>query len=1843
MKRTQRLLFFIFCITSSLSYAQRGIDGNRIVNAAGTIVNEYTTLTADAAIGATTITVGASGLNANVRFGAGNTLAAGDLIMIIQMQGTTILGAPDAFTPTISNPNDATWGGVTNYNNTGRFEYCQVSSVPSATTITVDCGLINNYTAAGRVQVIRIPRYNTLLIQSPGILTCQSWNGTTGGVLAVEVYGNTTITAGGKINTTGTGFRGGALFTTTGRTTTTLYSCISLDVGTNKGEGIAGYQADYTPYGGRYCRGAAANAGGGGNVWNCGGGGGANASLAPVWTGQGNPNNTIAAWTTAWNLESAGFAASTSSGGGRGGYSFSSSNQNATVLGPGTPGFTNAWGGSYRYNLGGLGGRGLDYSTGRIFLGGGGGAGEQDNAQGGAGGAGGGIIYITSYGTITGSGNDSIISNGANGGSSLNTGTNSGRDAAGGAGGGGAILINSVGNVSGVFIKANGGTGGHQLANTSGFFPLTEAEGPGGGGGGGYIGVTSGPPAGSQQSLGGVNGISQSPHVTEFLPNGATMGGAGLTNQAIVRVDTISVANATICSGNTATLTATINGSIPATVTWYNAQAGGTVLGTGATFTTPVLVATTTYYVGFCPGTYTIPVTVTVNTSPTASAAGGDQTVCATSATLAGNTPTAGTGTWTLISGSGTITTPTSPTSTVTALGLGANVFQWTISNPPCGTSTDQVTITSTGGPTTSAAGTDQIVCGTTATLAGNTPTTGTGLWTLVSGAGTITTPSSPTSGITGLGVGPNVFQWTISSAPCAPSTDQVTITGIAAPTTAAAGPDQSVCGTTATLAGNTAATGTGIWTLVSGTGIITTPTSPTSGVTALGVGANVFQWTIANAPCPSTTDQVTITGVAAPTVSAAGPDQSVCGTTATLAGNTATTGTGTWTLVSGTGTITTPSSPTSGVTGLGVGANVFQWTIANAPCPSSTDQTTITGVAAPTVSNAGPNQTVCATSATLAGNTPTTGTGTWTLVSGAGTITTPSSPTSGVTGLGAGPNVFQWTISNAPCAPSSSTVTIDNTGGPTTSAAGPNQTVCGTTATLAGNTPVVGTGAWTLVSGAGTITTPSSPTSGVTGLGVGANVFQWTITNAPCPPSTSTVTIIGVASPTTSNAGPNQTVCGTTATLAGNTATVGTGTWTLVSGAGTITTPSSPTSGITGLGIGANVFQWTIDNAPCPASSSSVTITGVASPTVSNAGPNQTLCGTTATLAGNTATVGTGTWTLVSGTGTITTPTSPTSGLTGLAVGANVFQWTIDNAPCPPSTSTVTITISPAADATITSVSPICIGTSSFNLSAATAGGIWTGTGITDTINGTFDPATAGVGTYTITYTISGACGNVDTTIVSVIPNDDATITPSSSLCVSAAPVNFTAATAGGTWTGTGITDTINGTFNPAIAGIGSYTITYTISGSCGDVDTMIVNVTSTSDATIIPPATICVGTPSFNLSSVTTGGIWSGTGITDTINGTFNSTTAGVGVHIITYTISGTCGAMDTVSITVTASADASITSVSPICADASPFNLNAATAGGTWSGTGITDAVNGTFDPSLASLGANTITYSIGGACGDTATQIVTVNGLPTPTFTSDVTSGCAPICVTFTEAGTNTCNTVSYDFGDGNTSTSSTATNCYAHAGIYSVTLTCTDLNGCVGIIIVPNMVTVAPTPVADFSYSPTGVSPVGTSVTFTDISTGGGISSWTFGDPLSGSNTSSLASDSHTYNTEGVFCITLIASNTSGCADTTSECITIADEATILIPNIFTPNNDGVNDIFYFTTTSVKELTCNIYDRWGLKIASFTATNDAINGWDGRTTSGLLAPDGVYYYIMKAETLNNKTIDQTGFIHLFQEK
>ena len=592
MPKIFTIIFFILLITSS--FAQRGKDGNISVSNSNMILNTYTYLTHDAAQGSNSI---------NVASTAG--ISVGDLVLVIQMQGAMLRSLIN------SGLYNDSWGAVLSYQNCGLYEFQQISSIGS-NQIVFDCGLINSYDTVGKVQIVKIPRYNIFTIVNGANITCPAWNGQTGGIVAIESLSNVTIN--GAVNVSGKGFRGGIKDNGSVAVNVQILDVASLDsaYGGEKGEGIGGFGAWYNNFGGRYGRGAAANGGGGGNGHNSGGGGGANAGTG-TWNGLGNPDNGFGnAYTQAWELEYSNFSNNTSSGGGRGGYSFSTEENDALTVSPGAL----VWGGNNRANIGGYGGRTLNYgiNSERVYMGGGGGAGDGNDGASTDGAKGGGLVFIISYANITGIG--SINANG-------NVGFVTppyGNDAPGGGGGGGAIILNATGNISNINTYANGGQGGNQNINTS------EAEGPGGGGGGGYIAKSSG--TFTQQANGGTNGVTNSLSLTEFPPNGATKGGSGLTNQNVTNF-TVNTIGDTICPGNSANIYASLSGDFPSgtVLNWYLASAGGTPFYTGTAWTTPVLDSTTIYYVGSCPGTYRVPVKVTVNMPPVVNA-GNDTSVC---------------------------------------------------------------------------------------------------------------------------------------------------------------------------------------------------------------------------------------------------------------------------------------------------------------------------------------------------------------------------------------------------------------------------------------------------------------------------------------------------------------------------------------------------------------------------------------------------------------------------------------------------------------------------------------------------------------------------------------------------------------------------------------------------------------------------------------------------------------------------------------------------------------------------------------------------------------------------------------------------------------------------------------------------------------------------------------------------------------------------------------------------------------------------------------------------------------------------------------------------------------
>jgi hypothetical protein len=481
-------------------------DGTLTVAATNTIVNGYSALVASANAGTSVVIV-----NDIVDFATGGlpALGPGDLVLIIQMAGATI-----------DTTDTAAYGTVASLNNAGSYELAGVAGM-TGNVITLSCVLQRSYTATDKAQVIRVPQYSALTIDSGASITAPAWNGTVGGVVAVQAA--TTLQLTGNIDVSAKGFRGGAIDNSSANMLTDVssYRSTSAADGAEKGESIAGSVADYDNLlSGRYGRGAPANGGGGGNSHNAGGGGGANASASGLtWNGQGLMLGMVTGGTGAWPLDP-GYVANggytNSSGGGRGGYTYSAINQDATSVGPGVA----SWGGNYRRERGGLGGPPLVSSpTTRLFLGGGGGAGDGNNGVAGPGGNGGGLVFVIA-GTVVGAG--SILANGAAGGAA-NSGAGTSGDAAGGGGGGGTVVVHAGVLSAVISVAVNGGVGGSQQIS------VAEADGPGGGGGGGYIALSGGSPA-AVSANGSLGGTTNSTALSEFPSNGATAGKDGQTD-----------------------------------------------------------------------------------------------------------------------------------------------------------------------------------------------------------------------------------------------------------------------------------------------------------------------------------------------------------------------------------------------------------------------------------------------------------------------------------------------------------------------------------------------------------------------------------------------------------------------------------------------------------------------------------------------------------------------------------------------------------------------------------------------------------------------------------------------------------------------------------------------------------------------------------------------------------------------------------------------------------------------------------------------------------------------------------------------------------------------------------------------------------------------------------------------------------------------------------------------------------------------------------------------------------------------------------------------------------------
>lgn len=519
--------------------------------------------------------------------------------------------------------------------------------------------------------------------------------------------------------------------------------------------------------------------------------------------------------------------------------------------------------------------------------------------------------------------------------------------------------------------------------------------------------------------------------------------------------------------------------------------------------------------------------------------------------------------------------------------------------------------------------------------------------------------------------------------------------------------------------------------------------------------------------------------------------------------------------------------------------------------------------------------------------------------------------------------------------------------------------------------------------------------------------------------------------------------------------------------------------------------------------------------------------------------------------------------------------------------------------------------------------------------------------GTYTVTITDGNGCSTTDV----------ATVTQPSAITITTGMTQATCGQSDGSananasgGTGAFTYQWINGPAGATYSNIpaGTYSVIATDANGCAD--TAAVTVTNLngvllsscgitdvscfglSDGTV----NVCAsqGNPGYTYS-------WS-----PNVSSGATANNVPAGNYVVTVTDAIGCVAVVTVTVTeppqltMTASANPSV-----VCAG-SPAQITAIPGGGSpgytvgWMpGPLAGNTVNVT--PSATTTYTAAVTDANG--CTATAITTVTVSALPVSQFTADTTQGCAPLCVNFSDLSTvtlpATITSWSWDFGDNSNSTLSNPNHCYTSAGVYTISLLVTTNDGCAHTLTLNNYINVYGSPTAAFIASPQPTTILTPTINFTDQSVGADNWLWSFGDL--NNSTSVLQNPSYTYSDPICYQVTLEVSSQNGCTDSVSEIICIDPDVSIYVPNTFTPNDDGINEIFIPVTTGINpdKYEFWVFDRWGNLIFY---TDDLNEGWNGRVQGhDKLCQIDTYVWKVKCVDVLDKKHNLIGHVNLIR--
>jgi gliding motility-associated-like protein len=682
-----------------------------------------------------------------------------------------------------------------------------------------------------------------------------------------------------------------------------------------------------------------------------------------------------------------------------------------------------------------------------------------------------------------------------------------------------------------------------------------------------------------------------------------------------------------------------------------------------------------------------------------------------------------------------------------------------------------------------------------------------------------------------------------------------------------------------------------------------------------------------------------------------------------------------------------------------------------------------------------------------------------------------------------------------------------------------------------------------------------------------------------------------------------------------------------------------------TAINLAVGSYTVTVTDANNCTTTASGTVAATAPPTVTASGTNSFCAGTggvqvNAVGAGG-APAYTYNWTCQNGPCNISNAAASNPTVTPTSTQYYYVQVTDQNN-CTSNLDSVLITVLPRPIASAGANATICSGdTIQLNGSASGAGPAYTyawtpatGLSATNIANPLAHPLFTA--TYILNVTSNGCAGTPDTVTVNVNPvpsinfgngfstcfGNQATLTATSA---GANPVTFT-------WTANGSVVVANGPGNLTVSPTTTtlYGVTAVSANGCSSAtDTATIQVIPYPQADAGPDRTICgndtvvlaggytflPGDTLINTSGITYS--WSpATGLSATNVAQPLANPASSTTYTLTVTHQG-CTSISTVNVDVFTQPVAIASAADSSFCDSDDTQLSSAGSSGTTYNWSPPTLVSNASAQNPMAFPNDTTTFTLivsNGPCADTSTVTLNVQTTPEAEFHPSDTIICRGQVITFINTSTDATD-LFWDFGDGFTdTTNANPEHSYLTQGTYTVTLSTTGEGGCADQA--QFQVTVLQGPNANFETDPeigvvlTFPAP---QVNFTQTSSDVVEWHWTFGDDSTAGGQNVV----HIFQEPGVFINELLVIDDQGCRDSVRIPLQILD-GFIEEHNMFSPNGDGINDVFRIEYRGTREYTVGIYDRWGKQIF---LTKDNQTGWDGKNAAGQDLPEGVYFYTL----------------------